>query len=740
MANQLPPQYLLLFLSILFQLALFSSASPAPFPYPELKLFNRQESDAICGAGSARCTNPLVSNFCCPTGTECIAVLDNTAVGCCPTGQDCRIIAPSDCGSTQAVVGDSAQLTQCSSGTSKGKCCPPGYICDGAYCQLQFESWPQSLGGPAPTEVPTAGTPVPSDGGNATSLSAAQRDAGFISKSECPPVTIGGFAAGFLPGLALGAALTYLIVCARRRRKENLAKHFSRMPSVNNRSTKRKGSKRGAVSGSEKSASKHDLMIGYNPNDNVTAPPEVFNGLGVSNVIAGRNYAVSNTSTQMFSQYEEPSDPARRGRLRVHGETPPLPSVALNRLGSAALASPQHQSSDYLPQTETGHETSTSLPLPDQSQSKSKKDKHHRRKNSNPSFKDLNNTSRFKFRNLLSHENLRETRGSMGSETSVGSSIHSSIFTSSERQSRGMRYPIALQPGSARSKGSSQNTPMALKQEIPVAAIRRADTNASDNTNIEDDYTPITPSNPKAFVNSSAPIPPAAPVSQAPPQIDIPLPSHTLRPQLTSPELHERYLNIPRPINTDRTSVASVAMTEMTEIDGYKSPFHDRYQYQSYTSEGSETDGYETDDGRSLAANSTYPSSFLDIHFDASSPVSPIDSRKSGYGSKALREVPSIPAIPPLFLNKNQPLDIKAGESSGSKSKVSPTKHQSNATSELDRESCDITVVIDDGLGAGSPGWRNNLSNVSSRGTPLGIGGAMTGGRYTMQTMEINKF
>ncbi|KAF3929059.1 hypothetical protein ABW20_dc0104477 [Dactylellina cionopaga] len=718
MASQ--AQNFLLYVTILLQLFSLISASPAPKKYPELTLFSRQASDQICGTGSARCTNPKVANFCCPTGTECIAVLGNTAVGCCPTGQDCRIISPSDCSTTEVAVGSPSQLTKC----TNGKCCPPGYLCDGSFCQLEYESWPTSAGSPAPTSNPSSGaTP---NNGNATSLSEAQRNAGFISKSECPVVTIGGFASGFLPGLVVGAALAYVVLCARRKRKENMTRPWSRMPSQRSRKT----SKSAAAATdpttekvASKSSSKHDLTIGYHPEVVVTAPAETFDGLGVSNAIAGRNYAVSNTSTQMFAQYDEPTEPSRRGRLRVHGETPPLPSLALG----ASTAASSHESSESLPQ----HSTGTTI----REKMSSKK---HRRKNSNPSFKDLASTSRFKFRNLLSHENLKEQRGSLNSETSVGSSIHSSVFTGSERRSRGNRYPIALQTGvDSRTKGSNQVTPTSLRNEI---TLQRADTNATEHTNIDDEYTPITPSNPRAFTDTDVPQPPPAPSSHIPPSIEVPPHERNLRPQLTSPELREQYLNIPRPSNgVDRTSVASTSMTEMSEVDGYRSPFHDRFQYRGYNSDGSE-DGYDEDDGRSVAANSTYPSSFLDIHFDANSPVSPIDSNdnRSHYGGPALREVPSIPSIPPLFQHKNRPLEELSRSNSGVKYKGSQIDRL-RAASPIDRESCDITVVIDDGRGVNTK-WRGeNASSTSSKGA-IGIGGAMTGGRYTMQTMEINKF
>ncbi|KAF3911276.1 hypothetical protein AA313_de0206917 [Arthrobotrys entomopaga] len=691
---------------ILLRLSIFTSASPAPRKYPELKLFSRQASDAICGSGSARCTNPGVSNFCCPTGTDCIAVLNNTAVGCCPTGQDCRVIASSTCSSAEAAVG-SSQVTKC----SNGKCCSPGYLCDGNYCQLQFQSWPQTSSSPLPTSTPTPGT---SSGGNSTTLSQAQRDAGFISKSQCPTVTIGGFASGFFPGLVIGAAVVYLIMRSQLKKKEEMARQWARTPSHRSR----KGSRKDAEKAGLKEPSKHDLTIGYNPEVVVTAPPETYNGLGVS--LGERHYRVSTTSTRMFG--DEPDELIRRGRLRVHGETPPLPSLALGEVDSG-------QSSESLPQSDLTKKSSS---------------RKHKRKNSNPSFKDLASTSRFKFRNLLSHENLKEQRGSLASETSVGSSIHSSVFTGSERQSRGNRYPIAIQTGAnSRSKGSAQITPTALRNEV---TLHRADTNATEQTNIEDDYTPITPSNPKAFTDTDVPQPPPAPASHLPPSIEIPPHEREFvqRPQLTSPELREQYLNIPTGLGHGGGERTSVAMTEMTEVDGYKSPFHDRFRYDSY--EGS-SDGYEDDtDTRSLAANSTYPSSFLDIHFDANSPISPISPSENGdaksqYGGRSLREVPSIPTIPPLFQHKNKPIQELGRSNSNSKGS---RMDMLRAPSPIDRESCDITVVIDNGQGV-SPKWRaeannNNNANITSPKGHMGIGGAMNGGRYTKQTMEMNKF
>ncbi|KAK6354459.1 hypothetical protein TWF730_008859 [Orbilia blumenaviensis] len=699
-------------LATLLQICLLVSASPAPKLYPELTLFARQASNDFCGAGSQRCTNPKVSNFCCPTGTECIAVLDNTAVGCCPTGQDCRIISTSECSSIEGAVGSPEQLVRCSS----GKCCPPGYLCDGTRCQLEFDSWPTSVGGSQPTS-----TPLPSeDGENTTSLSEAQKLAGFIAKSDCPAVTAGGFAAGFAPGLAVGAALASLIFYVRNRKKDNTARvrSWSRMPS--DRSGTRKGSRSASNEKiNSKVSSKQSVTIGYQPEVVVTAPSESYDGLGVS--IGGRQYAASNTSTQMFAQYDEPSDldNNRRGH-RVHGETPPLPSLAIHGADSSSTMVSSLQG----PESQQQASSSTTTPS-----------KKHKRKNSNPSFKDLASASRLKFRNLLSHENLKEQRGSLGSETSVGSSIHSSVFTGSERQSRGNRYPIAVQTsGQGKSKGSNQVTPTSLRHEV---TLERANTTATDNTNISDDYTPITPSNPRAFTNTNAPNPPAAPSSNFLPVIEIPPHEHTLCPQLTSPELREQYLNIPQPLKVgDRASIA----TEMTEVEGYRSPFHDRFQYGTYVEEGISPSDYSEDDRRSLAANSTYPSSFLDIHFDNNiSPVSPIDSNT--YGNRTLKEVPSLPVIPPLFQSKKPLQHLTRSDSHIRSNGGGSKKGKKRSGSPIDRESVDITVVIDDPTHVVPNHWRAN-NHVDSTGSnrTIGIGGAMTGGRYTLQTMEINKF
>ncbi|KAJ6255825.1 hypothetical protein Dda_9435 [Drechslerella dactyloides] len=571
-----------------------------------------------------------------------------------------------------------------------------GYLCDGNFCQLQYESWPQNQDGsdPSPTE-----TAFPSTGGNATSLSEAQREAGFISKGECPAVTAGGFAAGFVPGLVIGGALAFLIFYVRARKKEKMTRQWSRMPSSSHRS--RKGSKSSGHGDAEKAStsshskpSKHKVTIGYQPEVVVTAPPQAFDGLGVSNSIAGRNYAVSNTSTQMFAQYDDP-EPTRRGRLRVHGETPPLPSLALPEItASSTVASSSQDSSVSLSQDTIKSEN------PVKGRSSSKK---HKRKHSNPSFRDLASTSKFKFKNLLSNENLKEQRGSLASETSVGSSIHSSVFTASERQSRGNR-----------------NAAESPKDDL---ALRRADTTATERTNFEEDsYTPITPSNPRSFTDANAPMLPSF-------QTNLNIPPHARN-------LNETYLNVPDGINTSRISVATAA-SEMTEVDGYRSPFHDRFQYRSYTSEGSS--GYDDDvddDGRSIAANSAYPASFLDIHFENTSPTSPM----SADGGRGHSDIPAIPAVPPLFQHKNRPLDDSSPSNSGSSSHRQGSRNDNlRVGSPLDRESLDITVVIDNGQTPNQRWKPNNVNSGASNGA-IGIGGAMTGGRYTMQTMEINKF
>ncbi|EWC44647.1 hypothetical protein DRE_06636 [Drechslerella stenobrocha 248] len=714
---------LLPLLSILLHLCPLASASPAPQRYPELTIFARQSADAICGTGSARCSDASISNFCCPTNTECIGVLNNTAVGCCPTGQDCRVLSPSDC---PASSGSGSQFTRCTT----GKCCPPGYLCDGNFCQLQYESWPQNQNVTDPTTSPTE-TPAPTSEGDATSLSEAQREAGFISRGECPAVTGGGFAAGFFPGLVIGAVLATMIFCIRERKKEKMARQWTRTPSSGHRSRKRShgsGDGEKGTSGS-KSSSRQKVTIGYQPEVVVTAPPQVYDGLSVPGNIAGQNYAVSNTSTQMFAQYEEPSEPARRGRLRVHGETPPLPSLAILGITDSSPSSIQ-PSSESLPQSSGTDSNSSSKDV--------EPSKKHRRKHSNPSFRDLASVSKFKFKNLLSHENLKEQRGSLASETSVGSSIHSSIFTASERQSRGNRYPVAV-PGmpskSSRSRRSGRDASDSPQDEF---AIRRANTTATQHTNFEEDnYTPITPPNHRPFLGGADAAHPSsisAAASQNYPNLNIPPHARGNHPQAFTSAPHENHLNVPEGLKDSRASVATEA-SEMTEIDGYRSPFHDRFQYGSYTSDGSS--GYEDDvddDGRSIAANSAYPASFLDIHFNAAnSPISPSSAdARSQYspGGQSPSDVPAMPTIPPLFQHKNK----LSGDSSSSGSRPGAQRGQ------LGRESGDIPVAIDDGRIANQR-WRGENANMSGTSVgATGIGGAMTGGRYTMQTMEINKF
>lgn len=191
----------------------------------------RQES--TCGGDSSlsQCGGDFPEDFCCPSGTVCLTLQTNpsiTATMCCPAGQDCQQIGPVSCDQNfqNATLVPASQLHSeptVKLETCGDSCCPMGYECQGSSCV--------ALPSPASTSS------------SATSTGATSTASSTLAESSGPPAAGGGgivisdqsqaktsesfngksFAAGFVPGIAIGAVIAACLVLflLRRRRKSS---------------------------------------------------------------------------------------------------------------------------------------------------------------------------------------------------------------------------------------------------------------------------------------------------------------------------------------------------------------------------------------------------------------------------------------------------------------------------------------------------------------------------------------
>jgi hypothetical protein len=169
-----------------------------------------------------QCGSGFPSDFCCPTGSKCSSL--NSAgvqsVICCPEGSDCAVIQTITCDVSQlnATLHPDNQLhLSDTSGvklpTCGDSCCPPSYTCKSNMC---FKDTAAS------TPSPTSASPTPS----------ATRPASASQTSSCPAPAVvtqsgfngGSFAAGFFPGIIIGALGTIGLLWVIKKRRESQAK------------------------------------------------------------------------------------------------------------------------------------------------------------------------------------------------------------------------------------------------------------------------------------------------------------------------------------------------------------------------------------------------------------------------------------------------------------------------------------------------------------------------------------
>ncbi len=167
-----------------------------------------------------QCGSSFPSSFCCPKDTSCMSLNTSSiqSVICCPSGSDCAFIRTITCDVTQLNATahpdnqihlsetDGVQLPKCGD-----QCCPLGYSCKSGMCSKDSAS-PSSTARP----TPSATNPVlASQTSKCPIVAPVETSQGFDGRS---------FAAGFFPGIVIGALGTIGLVWVINKRRESQAK------------------------------------------------------------------------------------------------------------------------------------------------------------------------------------------------------------------------------------------------------------------------------------------------------------------------------------------------------------------------------------------------------------------------------------------------------------------------------------------------------------------------------------
>jgi hypothetical protein len=188
-------------------------------------LFRQAET---CGgtAGFQQCGTGFPSSFCCPKRSTCMSLNTGSSVQsviCCPSGSDCAYIQPTTCDIKQLNATlhpdnqmhlsetDGIDLPKCGD-----KCCSLGYTCQAGMCAKDTTATPSpsptSTANSTPSSTSPASASQTSDGSSAVPV---QTGSSFDGRS---------FAAGFFPGIVIGALSTLALLWIIKKRRESQAK------------------------------------------------------------------------------------------------------------------------------------------------------------------------------------------------------------------------------------------------------------------------------------------------------------------------------------------------------------------------------------------------------------------------------------------------------------------------------------------------------------------------------------
>ncbi|KAF2441151.1 hypothetical protein P171DRAFT_434830 [Karstenula rhodostoma CBS 690.94] len=183
-------------------------------------------AQGVCGGkpNLQQCGGDLPASFCCASDTTCTTVNSTIqAVICCPKGKDCSTIQTVPCDTTQynaTLFPDNqihfadtkdVELPKCGD-----SCCPLGYKCSNGMC-IASKDAPSSTA-PIPTSSPTTSPASASQTSGCPADLLPQPNSSFDGKS---------FAAGFFPGILLGALGVILFIWLTKRRRDAKATRYS---------------------------------------------------------------------------------------------------------------------------------------------------------------------------------------------------------------------------------------------------------------------------------------------------------------------------------------------------------------------------------------------------------------------------------------------------------------------------------------------------------------------------------
>jgi hypothetical protein len=188
-------------------------------------LFRQAET---CGgiADFQQCGTGFPASFCCPKESTCMSLTTSSSVQsviCCPSGSDCAYIQPTTCDTKQLNATlhpdnqmhlsetDGIELPKCGD-----KCCSLGYTCQGSMCAKDTTTTPS----PSPTSTADS-TPSSTNPASASQTSGCSGAAPVPKGSDFDGRS---FAAGFFPGIVIGALSILALLWIIKRRRESQAK------------------------------------------------------------------------------------------------------------------------------------------------------------------------------------------------------------------------------------------------------------------------------------------------------------------------------------------------------------------------------------------------------------------------------------------------------------------------------------------------------------------------------------
>lgn len=201
-------------------------------PNVSRNLLPRQDT-ATCSSDPSlnQCPSDFPPNFCCSAGTTCLHINTKnssiTAALCCPAGQNCEVIQPFSCDesfqdATKVPKSQLHSIPPQKLDTCGGGCCPMGYSCNinnqcAAQVSLSASSSSSSSSGTTTSSPDSAGTAEP------TTNKSHPFQAPVSSSSSTTPFNGKSFAAGLIPGIALGAIIAALLVfcCTRKKSRRD---------------------------------------------------------------------------------------------------------------------------------------------------------------------------------------------------------------------------------------------------------------------------------------------------------------------------------------------------------------------------------------------------------------------------------------------------------------------------------------------------------------------------------------